>query len=162
MEENSRGRSLFGTSRRRRTKMASTARGGFPRLSPSPGLIHRYRHSDPYPSCPFLVRVTPMEYVTRRMIYPRTTHLERAMPDPTAFTFAYMRACVRACVHTTVSLAPPKDTRPPLGHGLAYQSPRYTTPSVSLPRSRFPATIYAINVSREYIAIVTFHRATSA
>ena len=58
-------------------------------LSSSLGLIPD-TVSRPLPSCPFLVRVTPMEYVTRRMIYARRMHLERAMPDST-FAFAYTR-----------------------------------------------------------------------
>lgn len=74
-------------------------------LSSSLGLIPD-TVSRPLPSCLFLVRVTPMEYVTRRVIYTRRTHLERAMPDST-FAFAYTRAyvleCVRECVHITVS-----------------------------------------------------------
>lgn len=40
-------------------------------LSPSLGLIPDIV-SRPLPSCPFLVRVTPMEYVTQRVIYVRS------------------------------------------------------------------------------------------
>lgn len=74
-------------------------------LSPSLGLIPD-TVSRPLPSCPFLVRVTPMEYVTRCVIYARRTHLERALPDST-FAFVYTRACVRVrvreCVYECVS-----------------------------------------------------------
>lgn len=61
-------------------------------LSPSLGLIPD-TVSRPLPSCPFLVRVTPMEYVTRCVIYARRTHLERVLPDST-FAFVYTRACI--------------------------------------------------------------------
>lgn len=58
-------------------------------LSSSLGLIPDTVSADPYHLVLFWLRVTPMEYVTRRVIYARRTHLERAMSD---FAFACTRA----------------------------------------------------------------------
>lgn len=86
---------------------------------------------------PFLgACLTPMEYVkhatrARAMIY-YIYVMQRIWSVLLCVILRLSYAYTRVCVRTKHYRTPPKDTLPPLGHGLAYQSPRYMASMVSL------------------------------
>lgn len=177
-----RGRSLFGTSRRGdggAVQDGAHARW-FPvfsfSLSPSPGLIPRYRRPT-LAILPFFgARYAHGIRNAARVIYARRTHLERAMPDST-FAFAYTRAYVHACVngrvntcvsictrvrarvraseytHVTVSGTTERHTATPRSWISISIHSLYDPVGLSRSRSpslSYPRSICAINVSRKY------------